>query len=289
MDIKKIGRFIDPEGALRVYLNEIRTIKPLTREEERQAFIDWKENGNEESKIKIVKANQKFVVSVAKKYGNSENILDLISEGNIGLLNAMENFDYNCGVKFISYAVHYIRRNVSLFKIAQEPVIKKTNLIKTHFLINKIRNQFLQKNEREITNEELIEILRKEHDISINYQDDLMDINCTLLSTMDTENEDEYNFTTKDFHKYSASENLYENIIKDNYNTTSVFRLMRVLSPIQRHIVTLKYGIGCDFMYTAEQLAEITGYTTERVRQIVHKSLKIMERYAHRIGVDNNG
>lgn len=104
-------------GIYDAYLREIERFKPLSREEEYDTFVDYRVNGNERAKEKIQKHNLLFVVSVARKYStilgsNSLHLEDLINEGNIGLINAIDRFDYTSGFKFISYAVWHIKQQI---------------------------------------------------------------------------------------------------------------------------------------------------------------------------------
>jgi len=113
---KKAKRILYTEGnysnSLSYYLNEISKIPLLTREEEEELAIKAK-NGDKEAKEKLVKANLRFVVAVAKKYKNQGIPLgDLINEGNIGLLTAIDKFDPGLGYHFISYAVWWIRQAI---------------------------------------------------------------------------------------------------------------------------------------------------------------------------------
>ena len=102
----------DDENVLSIYLREINKIPLLTREEETR-YATRAENGDPEAKTKMVQANLRFVVNVAKKYQNQGLPLsDLISEGNIGLMNAIERFDVSKGYHFISYAVWWIRQAI---------------------------------------------------------------------------------------------------------------------------------------------------------------------------------
>ena len=100
------------ESVLGMYLKEINKIPLLTREEENELALRAK-NGDKSARDKIVRANLRFVVNVSKKYqGRGLDLTDLISEGNIGLLNAIERFDVNRGFHFISYAVWWIRQSI---------------------------------------------------------------------------------------------------------------------------------------------------------------------------------
>ncbi len=100
-----------------LYLREIIKYKPLSREEEYETFIDYRKNNNLKAKEKIQNHNLLFVVSVARKYtsivgSNTLSLEDLINEGNIGLINAIDKFDYSSGFKFITYAVWYIKQQI---------------------------------------------------------------------------------------------------------------------------------------------------------------------------------
>ena len=120
------------------YYDDIRHYKLLSQEEEVQLFITLKEGdkkSKEKARITIVNANQRFVVAVAKKFGTNENLLDLISEGNIGLMEAIDRFDYTKGVRFSTFAVWYIRRAINFYNINHGSLVTKSNIAKRYRVI----------------------------------------------------------------------------------------------------------------------------------------------------------
>ena len=121
--MKRNKNTIEYDKIANVYLSEISTTKPLTREEEYELWKQYKENGDLDARNKLVSANLKFVASIAKKYiGLGLSYGELIAEGNVGLIKAMDNFDGDKGYKIISYSVWWIKQSIM-------DAIKKRNVI----------------------------------------------------------------------------------------------------------------------------------------------------------------
>ena len=158
VDVSSVSDFFERTECLKSYYEDIRRYPLLTKEEEYNLFEKYYNGSNfekEKAREKIINHNLRFVVSVAKKYANNENILDVIEEGTMGLIEALESFDYTKGYKFISYAVHYIRRAINQYRVEYDDLVKKTNYNKTFHLMTKTKNEFIQQNHRQPTLEEL--------------------------------------------------------------------------------------------------------------------------------------
>ena len=110
---KKSG-YINTDHAINTYLKEINQYKVLTAAEEAD-LIEKMKNGDAAAKALLIASNQRFVYAVAKRYGNEDNVLDLVNEGNIGLMQALDTFDASKGNRFLSYAIWYIRREINAY------------------------------------------------------------------------------------------------------------------------------------------------------------------------------
>ena len=227
-------------------------------------------NPDTEQKIKdkIINANQRFVVSVARVFADKDNLLDAINEGNIGLIEALNNYDSSKGTKFSSFAVYYIRRSINLFKMECGNVVKKKNISKTYYIIPKARNAFMQENHRQPTADELIAFIDDRFGFNIKDSADMLDINVASIDDNATDDDNVNAGNLNQYEIYSASQNLYEKIVDDEQNKLAVRKLLKFLTPREKIIITMCYGIGYDREYELKEIAEHIGITTERVRQM---------------------
>ena len=169
------------------YYDDIRKYGLLSQEDEIKLFQLLK-NGSSSDKQKaretIINSNQRFVVAIAKKFGTNDNILDLISEGNIGLMEAVDRFDYTKGVRFSTFAVWYIRRAVNTYNINHGALVTKSNISKTYHVISQATNKFIQRELRQPTLEELRDIIVNEYNIDIK---DVIDVLETSVVSIDND------------------------------------------------------------------------------------------------------
>jgi RNA polymerase primary sigma factor len=269
----KINKSITPrsEQSLDKYLSEISRI-PLVSTEEEVLLSQAIHAGGKKGKIakdKLVKANLRFVVSVAKQYQNQGVPLpDLINEGNLGLITAADKFDETRGFKFISYAIWWIRQSIL------QAIAEYSNMVRRPLnqimISNKIKNAthaFLQKYHREPSAEELSDIISLEIDKiekAIQAESHVASIDAPIT-------EDEGS-TMADV---LASSSDYATDLKVDYDSMCS-DLMEVLTSIlserERIIVTQSFGIGCPER-GMDAIGSDLGLTRERVRQIRERGL----------------
>jgi RNA polymerase primary sigma factor len=279
LDVKKVGKFVENSPIIEKYYTDIRKYKQMSKEYEREVFARLK-NGDEKAREEIIKSNLKFVVSVAKKYvQKDEDLPDFINEGNIGLMEAIENFDPEKGFKFITFAVHYIEKRINEYRINQ-PIITKTNLHKTIYLLNRVKNEFIQREFREPTPSEIINILRTKYNIDLINEKDVYSLNITSLDILeeDSSNPDSFQFINE-FNNRHFCNNDIEKAIEKEYNIDNVEKLFHILKPIEQNIIRLHFGIGVYKSHTIIEIAEQTGYVPERIRQIIESSIELMRAY----------
>ena len=148
------------------YLNVIRRYEVLTPEEEVATFEIIKNGTEKEStaaRQKIIMSNQRFMYAVAKEYAKGNDIMDIINEGNKGMNDAIDRFDITRGMRFISYAVWYIRRAIVSHITNEGVMVRSTNKQKLMGILPRIKEKFYQDNQREPEPYEIIEILDKEY------------------------------------------------------------------------------------------------------------------------------
>lgn len=264
------------ESVLGMYLKEINRIPLLTREEENELALRAK-NGDKLARVKIVRANLRFVVNVSKKYqGRGLDLTDLISEGNIGLLNAIERFDVSRGYHFISYAVWWIRQSI-LKAIGEKgrairlPSNRANELAK----IEGARKSVVGSKSEDQEFEEVAEMLHmdKVHVREMIYISREM---ASLDAPVGGESDD------RTFGEYIEDiKNLPENAVMEESMHDEINKVIDTLQPKEAAILKMRYGIGVEKPMSLQEIGTICNLTKERVRQIENRALVRM-RQPHR-------
>lgn len=258
------------------FYEDIRNYPLLTQEEEEQLFLQIKNGNKEESEQafkKIIESNQRFVVSVAKRYANNDNLLDLISEGNIGLIEAIATFDINRKNKFISHAVWYIRRAINIYSMTNT-LVKKSNATKTYHLLSNIRNRFLQKNERLPTTDEIIQILWEENGIKVIDSCDIVDNYFSSIDNNSINDDDDDNCEDYEYNRASSSQNDFDTIAENEFKSYEVKKMLSSLTDREQKVIRMFFGIGYNMEYDLSAIAKEVNLTTERVRQIKAEAIE---------------
>ena len=261
---------------LKTYLKEVRKHPLLTPEQEIELFKRY-EQGDKSVVNKILESNMRFVFAVAKRYANQSNILDLVNEGNMGLLEAIDKFDWRLGNRFLSYAVWYIRKNISCY-LSDNAFIKKSNSRKMVPLINKITNEFYLVNGILPTNEQVAEILETKYDIPLK---DLSYIYPIETISIDSKINQEDSSTFADtliFTSETSSKNEYIETYNKEYSKKVIEKALAGLTEREQKIMRYLYGIGYDQEHTMDDAAVLFEMTKERIRQIKKACLKKMQK-----------
>lgn len=254
------------------YLRDINSIPMVSPDEETELAYSI-QKGDEDAYRRLVEANLRFVVSVAKQYQSSGlDLCDLINEGNIGLMKAARRFDPTRGFRFISYAVWWIRQQI-MAAISEQGRMVRLPLNQVGILnrINRARAQFEQENEREPSDRELAEFL----DITPDRVGEAIRHSARHIS-FDVSFGEDGNGTLLDVVPDENAE-LADRGLQQESLRTDIQHVMMVLSPREREIVSLAFGIGCREM-TLEEIGERFELTRERVRQVKEKAIRKMSR-----------
>lgn len=255
--------------SLEKYLQEIGKIELLAPEEEAVLTIKIRK-GDQKALDRLVKANLRFVVSVAKHYQNQGLTLpDLINEGNLGLIKAAQGFDETKGFRFISYAIWWIRQSI-IQALAEQSRIVRLPLNKVG-LTNRISraSQLLEQEfEREPTAEELAEILEMSaEDVVTSLQ------MSTRHISVDSPLSDEEDSTLIDVLVNENASEADEKLVHDESLRTEIDRSLKTLTERQKEVVCSFYGIGVDYPLSLEDIGQRYSLTRERVRQIKDKAI----------------
>jgi RNA polymerase primary sigma factor len=267
-DIKKHPG--EDENILSIYLKEINKIPLLTREEE-DKYARQARDGSPIAKEKLIRANLRFVVNVAKKYQNQGLPLpDLISEGNIGLMNAIEKFDINRGYHFISYAVWWIRQAI-LKAICEKSRMIRLPLNRANELvqIEKARKELQNVKGSEPDVEEVARFLdmQKEHVQSLlNISRDLVSLETPVFSERDSTVLGEF---VEDSDYRAPDDTIIEKSLKEEINL-----VLGTLTKKEADIIKFRFGLNGTIPLSLKEVGDKFKLTKERIRQIEKKAIK---------------
>jgi RNA polymerase primary sigma factor len=263
----------EDENILSIYLKEINKIPLLTREEE-DRYARAAAKGDTRAKEKLIRANLRFVVNVAKKYQNQGlPISDLISEGNIGLMNAIERYDVNRGYHFISYAVWWIRQAI-LKAICEKSRMIRIPLNRANELvqIEKARKTLQSEQGTDPEIKDIAEIL----DMDKNHVADLINISRDLISLESPVNQDKDSSMVGDFIEntdyMSPDEIIIEKSLREDINN-----ILQTLSEKESEILQYRFGLNGRRPMSLKEIGDKYMLTKERIRQIEKKALKRLQ------------
>lgn len=255
--------------SIKAYLKSIGNHPRLTLEEEQELSRRAK-TGDKTAVNKLVESNLLLVVSIAKKYyGCGLPLLDLIQEGNIGLITAANKYDGEKGFRFSTYATYWIRQAISRALGEQSRTIRiPANMID---LLNKIKKatvELTQRLNRQPTDEELAEKLG----VEIDKVQAALDI-AQVSSSLDTPIDDEGETSMGDLIADTKASNVGDDLIKEA-NSQIIEGVLSTLSNREAEIIRMRFGIGRDRPMTLEEVGTHYGLSRERIRQVETKALR---------------
>lgn len=276
-DLLKMAESMDVDEPIKMYLREIGQIPLLSYEEE----IDYAQrvlNGEEEAKQKLIESNLRLVVSIAKKHTNRGlKMLDLIQEGNMGLMKAVEKFEYEKGFKFSTYATWWIRQAITR-AIADQG---RTITIPVHMIetINKIKKEsriILQETGKEPTAEELA----KKLELPVEKVKSILEMNQDPIS-LETPVGSEEDSELGDFVEDDKFANPYDAttrvLLKEQLD-----EVLKTLNDREEMVLRYRYGLDDGSQKTLEEVGKIFNVTRERIRQIEVKALRKLRHPSRR-------
>lgn len=263
-----------PEGIgiddpVRMYLKEIGRV-PLLSSEEEVELAKRMENGDEEAKRRLAEANLRLVVSIAKRYvGRGMLFLDLIQEGNMGLIKAVEKFDYCKGFKFSTYATWWIRQAITRAIADQARTIRiPVHMVETINKLIRVSRQLLQ----ELGREPIPEEIAKEMNITEEKVREIMKIaqEPVSLETPIGEEEDSHlGDFIEDHDARAPAEEASFTLLREQLDD-----VLRTLTDREQKVLRLRFGLDDGRARTLEEVGQKFGVTRERIRQIEAKTLR---------------
>lgn len=269
LDDSTLTKDLTINDPVRMYLKEIGQIKLLTLEEESK-LADRIMEGDSEAKNILAEANLRLVVSIAKRYvGRGMLFLDLIQEGNIGLMKAVDKFDVSKGYKFSTYATWWIRQAITRAIADQARTIRvPVHMVETINKLARVQRQLTLELNREPTEEELakkmnttVDKIREIYKIS---QDPV-----SLETPIGEEDDSHLGDFIKDERSLSPEEFATNEMLKDE-----ISQVLETLTEREEKVIRLRFGLEDGKPRTLEEVGQMFGVTRERIRQIEAKALR---------------
>jgi RNA polymerase primary sigma factor len=260
---------------LRLYVHQIGDGPLLTREQERE-LARRKDDGDEEAKKKLIESNLRLVMSITRNYTKAGvPLLDLIQEGNLGLIRAVEKFDYRMGFKLSTYATWWIRQSITRALADQGRTIRlPVHVAEQVRRVMRARRVLTQKLNRDATVEELA----KESGFPVKRVNELLDLveDPVSLETPVGDGESSYGDLIEDLKTERPDKQTSDRLRKQELAAA-----LERLNPRMRHVLALRFGLGEDNdPKTLEEVGEGLGITRERVRQLESRALRELRAVA---------
>ena len=266
----------------RQFLNDISKFDVPSPEEELNYF-NLAKKGDKTAKDKLFMGHQRFIYALAKHFANSpETILDFVNEGNIGLSIAFDKYDPTVGVRFITFASHYIRREMSLYNDRVEKIVMQCNKQKYKCKIKKIKRDYFNEYGIMPTHEEIITQLKDKYGITVKDKSDVYD--CNVNSININKDDEYYNSEIEDrYNKKSQTCNDYEDEIESDYVKSLISSLLNGISERDADIIKMSYGIDYPYEYSNEDISLKHDLTPSRINMIKKKVIEeLKEKIVYR-------
>jgi len=257
---------------IKIYLKEISNIELLSPSRERQLAMRA-QKGDKKARDELIKANLRLVISIAKRYtGRGLSFLDLIQEGNIGLIKAVDKFDWRKGFKFSTYATWWIRQSITRAIADQARTIRiPVHLVETINRMNRVIREYLQEHGEYPSTEELAKIMKKPeekiNEILMSARD-VLSLNSPISSGTGDDEESE----TGDF--VSSEDTTPEEEAQKMILRERIEEVLDTLSTKEALVIKMRYGLLDGKQKTLEEVGQYFNVTRERIRQIETKALR---------------
>ncbi len=260
---------VAPDDPVRMYLKEIGKIPLLTPEREK-VLAEQIALGSKKAKNELIEANLRLVVNIAKRHiGKGMQFLDLIQEGNLGLMKAVEKFDYHMGYKFSTYATWWIRQAITRAIADQARTIRiPVHMVETIHKVSRAARQLLQELGREPTTDEIAERL----EISGDRVRDILKIAQDPVSLETPISEDGDSLLgdfVEDVDSLSPADTASYSLLREQ-----LCRVLHTLTPREEQVLKLRHGLIDGRTHTLEEVGREFDITRERIRQIEVKALR---------------
>lgn len=278
VDEFKSDKFRD--SAVRVYFNSLRNIPLLTAEEERNLGLKIKYGAPEEKKAakeELVRRNLRYSIAIAKKYvsrSSSMGFLDLIQEGNIGLMIAAEKYDVDLGYRFTTYATHWITQNITRTIANKDLSIRFPVYVSDNYKkVSKMQTERIQSGEKQYTKEELMKILKLTEDGTMLLEAYSSSRKMTSLDKPVQSEGDSKDYTLLgDFVPDDTPSP--EDVALEEDKKECINDALSILTEREKEVISMRFGLNGDVPKTLEAIGSTFGVTRERIRQIENSALR---------------
>jgi len=268
---------VDDFEAERLYLRDLRKLSTMSEEEEKE-LAERISRGDRDARQKMIEANLRLVVKIARKYITAGvSVLDLIEEGNIGLIRAVEKFDLSKNCRFSTYATWWIKQSIELAMLNYSRVVRLPVHVSARMRkISKVMHDYIEREGREPTEEEL----RLGTDIPINFIRNLMFI-VTKTDSIDSLLDEEERATMEDFLPDLSVDGPLS-ALEQTKRIEYIASWLDTLRDDEKRVIILRYGLDGAEPQTLESIGKLFGVTRERIRQIEHKSISKLQKVVKR-------
>jgi RNA polymerase primary sigma factor len=261
------------EDAVRLYLRSIGRVPLLTREDEVRLAKRIEQN-DMSAKNALIEANLRLVVSIAKRYtGRGLTLLDLIQEGNLGLIRAVEKFDWRRGFKFSTYATWWIRQAITRALADQSRTIRiPVHMVERMNRVARAKRSLMQQNNREPSFEEIADLV----EMTPKKVEEILKLGQEPVSLEAPVGGEEGDASLGDFISDEAGDRPLE-VVANRIRDADLQQVLESLPWRERRVIELRYGLGDKGPMTLEDIGHEVGVTRERVRQIESKTLALLK------------
>ncbi|MCD7880052.1 MAG: sigma-70 family RNA polymerase sigma factor [Candidatus Gastranaerophilales bacterium] len=274
------------DDSVKIYLQQIGKIKLLTAEQELEVARQIKEQNSETAKKTLVNANLRLVVSIAKKYiGRGLSFLDLIQEGNMGLMRAAEKFDYSKGYKFSTYATWWIQQAITRSIADKSRLIRlPVHMIETLSKIKKISMDLTIENGAAPTKEEIAYRIG----MPVQKLSNLIESAQGTISIESPANQKDENAKLSDFIVDETTLSPDSKVTQDNL-FCDIKKMLNHLSEKERNVLIMRYGLDDNGeKKTLEEIGSYYGVSRERIRQIENRAMSKLKKLCRNNNVNKN-
>lgn len=282
LDVKSQPRvYINNDKVAQIFLQDVRRNSVLTPEEQNE-LIKKAQAGDLEARNKLIVTNMGFVISLAKHLGSADNYNDLVNEGVFGFVRAIEKFDFSKKVKFLTYAVYWIRMYMKEYLATKNSVVVNKNNSFIFKYIPKIKNEFFVENGREPTLDEIFDLLQ-ERKMKVPSLEGIRPVDIVSIDAADPHSRDEFSVSKifSDYEKTTSSNNIDVDIEKMDKEAI-INLLMGELSEEDQDIVRWKFGFdGIELTFL--EIATKLGIKESTAKRRYDTSMKKLGKKAERL------